>query len=188
VPPDPGIAFAGIRFRPGKAPAFLGAAASALLDSRIALADLWGQAASERLAGQLDAAASPEGAARVLDCAVAQRARTASVSDPIVDGLVGLLQAEPESQGAVRNACRAMFVGERRMYQHCRAAVGYGPKTLDRVLRFQRAIRLGTGCESLALLAARTGYADQAHLTREFNRLAGTTPSDLFKTARSAAS
>jgi AraC-like DNA-binding protein len=55
------------------------------------------------------------------------------------------------------------------------------------VLRFQRAIRLAPQIDSLGLLAAEAGYADQAHLTRECRRLAGITPSDLFKTAGRAA-
>src|SRR6266436_4151065 len=48
-----------------------------------------------------------------------------------------------------------------------RAAVGYGPKMLERVLRFQRARRIARGTTSLALVAALAGYADQAHLSRE---------------------
>jgi AraC-like DNA-binding protein len=81
-----------------------------------------------------------------------------------------------------------MCVGERRLHRHCRAAVGYGPKMLERVLRFQRAIRIARATGSLASVAAEAGYADQAHLTRESRRLAGTTPSDLFKTASSVGS
>jgi len=55
---------------------------------------------------------------------------------------------------------------------------------LERVLRFQRARRIARGTTSLALVAALAGYADQAHLSRECRGLAGTTPSDLFKTVR----
>jgi helix-turn-helix protein/uncharacterized protein DUF6597 len=193
IAPAPGSGYAGLRFLPGRAPAFLGVPASDLLDARVPLADLWGQALADRLADRLAAVVSPEAAAGVLDAVVAERARTAPASDPIVDGLLGILGAGltgtvPVSSGVAGNAAvyiasQVMSVGERRLYRHCRAAVGYGPKMLDRVLRFQRARRLAVGSGSLAMVAALAGYADQAHLTREARRLAGTTPSDLFKTA-----
>ena len=56
--------------------------------------------------------------------------------------------------------------------------MGYGPKTLDRVLRFQRFLRRA-GEGDLARTAAELGYADQAHLTRECVRLSGVTPARL---------
>jgi AraC-like DNA-binding protein len=188
VDPRPRLAFAGVRFRPGKAPRFLGAPASEMLDSRVALAELWGEAAADRLADQLASAPSTEAAAHLLDGAVANRARTVGASDPMVDSLVAMLRSQPISKGAVRATSEVLSVGERRLHRRCCAAVGYGPKTLERVLRFQRAMGLAGHTASLALLAARAGYADQAHLSRECQRLAGTTPSDLFKTAWPAAS
>jgi AraC-like DNA-binding protein len=179
----PGQFFAGLRFRPGRAPGFLGVPASELLDRRVPLADVWGRAAAERLAVLLACAPSPEAAAGVLDDAVAGRARTAPASDPIVDDLVAMfMTARRQDQGGVQFASRAMYVSERQLHRHCRAAVGYGPKMLERVLRFQRARRIARCTASLASVAALAGYADQAHLTRESRRLAGTTPSDLFKT------
>jgi hypothetical protein len=45
----------------------------------------------------------------------------------------------------------------------------YGPKTLQRVLRFRRFVSRIDACPDildLATLAAEAGYADQAHLTR----------------------
>jgi AraC-like DNA-binding protein len=183
VLPQPGAIFTGLRFVPGRAPGFLGVPAADLLDIRVELADLWGTDA-DRLAERLAGAAAPEAAAGLIDVAVASRAATAEASDPMIDGLVALLRREPASHGAVHAASQALSVGERLLHRHCRAAVGYGPKTLERVLRFQRALRLAERSGSLALLAADAGYADQAHLTRECQRMAGTTPSDLFKTTR----
>jgi AraC-like DNA-binding protein len=63
-----------------------------------------------------------------------------------------------------------------------RAEVGLGPKEYQRVARFERSRRLlvaaaTTGRVSLADVAARAGYADQAHLSREWVRLAGCPPS-----------
>lgn len=188
VVPQPGAVFAGLRFRPGRAPAFLGTPASDLLDARVALADLWGRVRADCLAERLASTPDPETAASLLDDEVAGQAARARDGDPVVDGLVTLLTVQPDSRRAVRAASRALSVDERRLHRRCSAAVGYGPKTLDRVLRFQRALRLAGRSRSLAALAADAGYSDQAHLTRECRRLAGTTPSDLFKTARPAAS
>jgi AraC-like DNA-binding protein len=188
VPPQPGQWFAGLRFPPGKAPGFLGAPASDLLDSRVPLADLWGETAAASVAGRLAAAGSPESAAEVLDDVIAGRAGAVPSSDPIVDQLVAILASQPDANGVVQLASQVLAVGERRLHRHCRAAVGYGPKMLERVLRFQRARRLARDTCSLAAVAAMAGYADQAHLTRESRRLAGRAPSDLFKTTRLAAS
>jgi AraC-like DNA-binding protein len=182
-----GLVYAGVRFRPGRAPGFLGSPASDMLDCRVPLADLWGAAEAARLADVLASAPGPRAAALLLEDAIAARARDAWSPDPVVDGLVALLRAEPDARGAVRTASTMLSVGERRLLRRCRAAVGYGPKTLDRVLRFQRAIRLATRSDSPGLLAVEAGYADQAHLTRECRRLAGITPSDLFKTAHRTA-
>jgi AraC-like DNA-binding protein len=188
VPPHRGQCFAGLRFLPGKAPAFLGVPASELLDSRVPLGDLWGEAAAARLADRLSAAPGPEDAAGFLDQVMGDRARTAPAADPIVDHLVGIFSEQPDANGVVELASQILSVGERRLHRHCRAAVGYGPKMLERVLRFQRARRLARDTHCLATVAALAGYADQAHLTRESRRLAGRTPSDLFKTAPLAAS
>lgn len=56
------------------------------------------------------------------------------------------------------------------------AQVGLAPKTAARLLRFERAGRALSRGVPVADAAARAGYADQSHLTREFARLAGVTP------------
>lgn len=59
-------------------------------------------------------------------------------------------------------------------------AIGVGPKTLSRVVRFNRALKLSRQQPSdWADIAADCGYADQAHLVREFRDLAGETPTAL---------
>jgi AraC-like DNA-binding protein len=60
------------------------------------------------------------------------------------------------------------------------AALVFGPKMLQRILRFQGFLALTRGDHGanvgLARLAQRAGYADQAHLTRESSQLTGLTP------------
>jgi methylphosphotriester-DNA--protein-cysteine methyltransferase len=69
-----------------------------------------------------------------------------------------------------------LWVHRRRFTEH----IGYGPKTLQRVLRFQRFMRtIASPRVELAGAAALAGYADQSHLSRETRRLAGLTPRQL---------
>ena len=77
-------------------------------------------------------------------------------------------------------------IGERQLRRRCQAAVGYGPRMLNRVLRFRRFVsRIDAGGDiDLATIAAEAGYADQAHLTRESNELAGLTPAALARARR----
>jgi AraC-like DNA-binding protein len=81
-------------------------------------------------------------------------------------------------------------VSERQLRRRCQAAVGYGPATLRRVLRFRRFVSwadAGAPGGDLATIAAELGYADQAHLTRECTRLAGQTPTALIAARQPAA-
>ncbi len=66
----------------------------------------------------------------------------------------------------------------RHLLTRFRAQVGLAPKAAGRVLRFRRACALltGGGAGSITDVAAACGYADHAHLDREFRALAGCTP------------
>jgi AraC-like DNA-binding protein len=63
-----------------------------------------------------------------------------------------------------------------------RAEFGLGPKLASRVMRFDRAQQVlrSDRFATLADAAVACGYADQAHLTREFVELAGCTPRALL--------
>jgi len=58
-----------------------------------------------------------------------------------------------------------------------RDTIGVTPKSAARIFRFERACRLLKDTRSgLSQVAASCGYFDQAHLTREWNALAGCSP------------
>jgi AraC-like DNA-binding protein len=68
-----------------------------------------------------------------------------------------------------------------------RAECGVTPKEYQRLARFSSsraglAAAAGNGRVSLAALASACGYADQAHLTREWQALAGCTPTTWLRT------
>ncbi|MDQ2587448.1 helix-turn-helix domain-containing protein [Saccharothrix yanglingensis] len=155
----------GVRFGPGVGPAAFGVPGDALRDQRVPLAELWGPTA--RLEDALGEAADP---GAVLAAEAVRRLRR-SPADPLVDPVVSALGVG----GRVTAAGLADDLGlsTRQLHRRCLAAFGYGPKVLHRVLRFDRAVRMARGGVAFAEVAHRTGYADQAHLSREVRGLAG---------------
>ncbi len=84
------------------------------------------------------------------------------------------------SGGRLRVAEIARRVGwsQRHLTARFRAETGLAPKGAARVVRFDRARRAlaARPRPDLAALAAATGYADQAHLTREWRAFTGLSP------------
>jgi AraC-like DNA-binding protein len=71
----------------------------------------------------------------------------------------------------------------RQLRRRVEEAVGYPPRMLARILRFQRflhAARASHPGRDLARLATDAGYADQPHLTRECRELGGRPPAALL--------
>ena len=120
-----------------------------------------------------------EAAARALD--VAGRLVTDALPDHEVARAAALLR-DPATR--TEDVADDVGLSVRQLRRRCHAAAGYGPKTLQRVLRFQRFVRMLDAAApppDLASAAALAGYADQAHLTRECAALSGLTPAALAR-------
>ena len=175
-----GLAAYGVRFRVGAAGAALGWPAHDLIDETIALEELWGRAAAEAIAEGAEAAGDPERRLAALAAGVAARLPAPDRLDGAVR-LAALSMATPDMR--VERLGDRVGLGERQLRRRFAAAVGYGPKTLQRVLRFQCFLALaGDARGDLARVALDAGYADQAHLTRECRTLAGLPPAALLAT------
>ncbi|MEU1554071.1 helix-turn-helix domain-containing protein [Streptomyces scabiei] len=158
--------WAGLRFFPGQAPAFLGVPAHELRDRRVALADLWSPADVRRLTARVNAAPDPVSG---LEEAVLERAAEVARPDPVLRQVVAALDAGRP----VAATADELGLGARQLHRRSLTAFGYGPKTLARVLRLRRALALARDGVPFAETAARSGYADQAHLARDVRELAG---------------
>jgi AraC-like DNA-binding protein len=173
----PGTTLVGIRVRPGLAEPILGLPASELVDVDVEADQVWGRGAAT-LAERLAEAGSGEGAARLLESEVTRRLAFASAPDPLVVAAVGRLQ--PWRRRGIGVQTADLFISPRQLRRRFVAALGYGPRTFQRLLRFQGFLALAQGRRdarvSLVRLAQRAGYADQAHLTRECGMLTGLTP------------
>jgi AraC-like DNA-binding protein len=175
----------GVRFRPGAAPSLLGLAARELLDDAAPARDVWG-AGGRALDARLAGASSARSVMRILEGELEARAAKAPAPDRRVSGAVGVLRAAGGELPIPAVAAR-VGLSERQMERLFHERVGYGPKLFARIVRLERSTRAIEGgrgsLASWASLAAQCGYADQAHLIREFRALTGVTPA-AFAAAR----
>ncbi len=170
-----GTVIVGVRFRPSAGGTVLGLPLSEVRDQRVALAGLL-PAAARRLPASLSPA---EAAARTVDIAGLLLADAAP--DQAVSRAAALLR-DPSAR--TEDIAGQVGLSERQLRRRVHAAAGYGPKTLQRVLRFRRFVRMLDAAgepPDLASAAVQAGYADQAHLTRECSALSGLTPTALAR-------
>jgi AraC-like DNA-binding protein len=174
----PGTIVVGARFRPGAAPTLLRTPADALRDRDVALRDVWG-AAADPIREQVAARSGAADRLAAMSSALAARCAAAWPADPLVDAGIAWLARHPAGRQAT--LARALDIGDRQLRRRFVAAVGYGPKTLQRILRLQALLHQARRAPGLAALAADLGYADQAHMTREARALAGMAPRALLQ-------
>ncbi|MEV6110419.1 helix-turn-helix transcriptional regulator [Streptomyces sp. NPDC051940] len=162
----PGAEHAALRFAPGQGAVLLGVPAVELRDTRVPLDALWPTAEARRLAERIGEAAD-RGA--VLERVAGRLLARAEPPEPYLPAVVRGLRAGR----SVAEVSAAAGVGERTLHRRSLAVFGYGPKTLARVLRMNRALELVREGRPFAEVAALAGYADQAHLSRDVKALAG---------------
>ncbi|MFG3282298.1 helix-turn-helix domain-containing protein [Streptomyces sp. NPDC048111] len=170
-----GTRYAGIRFAPGAGPAFFGVPAHELRDTRPALDAIWPGARVRALAASIGDAADPAAALEAAALATAPR------PDPLARAVARRLAAG----WSVAATAAEAGLGARQLHRRSLDAFGYGPKTLARILRLQRALALVARGMPYAEAALAAGCADQAHLAREMRALAGMTLTDYAEAANS---
>ncbi|GAA1329505.1 DUF6597 domain-containing transcriptional factor [Pseudonocardia xinjiangensis] len=175
---SPGTASAGLRFAPGMLPALLGVPASAVRNQRVPLAELH-PALARRATARLEPDATPVAILTVLgDVATA-------LPGPQAEPGLRAVAAHLGTGASAGDTAQRLGWTDRSLHRRCLAAFGYGPAVLRRVLRFRRAADLLYAGVPLAEAAARAGYADQPHLSREVRLLAGVAPRQLAGANRS---
>ena len=169
----------GIRFRPGVASAWLGLPLSEIVGQRIDLDVLWGRRAAE-ISRRIGDASTSSAKMQALQAALCPIASDLDRPGQQMEFVFDALKAGRAGPG-MPAILERLDLSRRSLRRHCHEAFGYGPKTLDRILRFQRFLTLAKGGESgrLVDLALAAGFSDQAHLTREVHRLTGFTASAL---------
>lgn len=176
-----GSTLVGMRFHPGMASGALGIPANALENLEVPLADLWGKEHA-RPDGRFHDTGSPEDGFEAIQTLLSRRLASAEPGDELVKEAAGWVARHPGT--GLGRLADLTGLSDRQLRRRFEAGVGYGPKTFQRIVRFQRWLSLTRSTPEdhrrLTDLAAEAGYADQSHLTREVSRLAGQPPAALL--------
>lgn len=161
----------GVQFKPAGLAAFWRESAQAFAGLTLALDDVWPRFA-DALRERIGAGATPEQRVRQLEQTLLQRLRADVAPDP----MAGWATHQLAIGTAVGDVQRASGFAAATFIARYRAACGLAPKRHATVMRFQALLRAAASQPSWAALAADAGYADQAHMSRQFTELAGMTP------------
>lgn len=161
--------YSALRFAAGTGPQLLGVPADELLDRTVDLADIWSARAAARLTTTVGS--DPGGG---LQSWLLQRAGRLPL-DPWGSRVLTLTR----SGLPVAAIAGRLGISARQLHRRCLPVFGYGPARLARITRLSAAVNRARAGVPLAEVAARSGYADQAHLCREVRALTGTTPAAL---------
>ena len=155
-------------------PALLGVPGAELANRCVSLDKVLGRDAWV-LVEQLSGVAVPTERVKLIEAALARRLGDGPILSPEVVWVWGKLRSQPSAR--VADLAAEVGWSRTRLATRFSEQVGISPKRFARVVRFERARRLmAHGSASLAEVAVRTGYYDQAHLCRDVSALAGCTP------------
>ncbi|WP_283137583.1 helix-turn-helix transcriptional regulator [Rhizohabitans arisaemae] len=160
TPTATGDTFVGIRFKPGSVGGLFGVPLSELRDLRVPVTDLDALSVPDEPSG---------GRLGALRSVVTARLRRTSPPDRSAPAVAAALRGGR----SVAEVAWELGLSERQLHRRSVAAFGYAPKTLQRVVRFQRALRLARTGMPPAEVATAAGYFDQAHLSHDVKRLSG---------------
>lgn len=183
----------GVLFRPAAGSLLVGGSMRPWTDRVAPLATILGEDAAEGLVRRVRAALDDEpGDVAAQSAAVAAYedvlARYLPVDDEgqLVNEVVAFVQDTP-GVTRVGQVCERFGLGERSLQRLTRRRLGLTPKWLIQRHRLHEATaRLQAGDVTLAQVAAELGYADQAHLTRDFRTVVGRTPGEFVRQHRAA--
>jgi AraC-like DNA-binding protein len=167
----------GALFRPNGATAFFAPPASELHDAHVPLEALWGDADATEFRERLLVETTPAARFHRLERVLLARLTCLPPPRPAVTFAVDALLAAPQAQ-TITQVVDQSGLSHQQLIRVFRQEVGMTPKRFGRVRRFQEALDRvgGAACVNWTEIALACSYADQAHLTREFQEFAGVSP------------
>ncbi|HEY6391252.1 MAG TPA: helix-turn-helix domain-containing protein [Bryobacteraceae bacterium] len=168
IAPSGDVRTLGVRFRPHGAQAFLRFPLNEVAGRILPLEDIWGRFAREIL-NRMEDARDPILQIESLLLEMLRPVESDAVLNRALDAIV-------RSNGAAPVADLASHAGisRRQIERVFLRRVGIGPKLFSRIVRFQHLLRAPQ--RDWAVMAADSGYFDQAHLIHDFREFTGQTP------------
>ena len=165
-----------VNLTPLAAHMFLGLPMHELANRVVTLEDVLPRGAGQ-LTERLEDAPNWEARFALLDAVFS--ARLAEAREPSADVEWAWTMLErTQGRAPIGWICDKLGRSRRHLAARFREQIGLTPKTVARILRFERAVALlKRGDVPLAELAFECGYYDQAHLNRDFREFAGKSPS-----------
>jgi AraC-like DNA-binding protein len=176
APAGDGLAM-GARLRAAGARAVLGADLDRLRDAVTPLGEFWGEAPARDLVQRLRAAVDAVERVALMNEALLRHADDTHAAHSAIRVAVAMI-LEKRGDVAIAPLAREAGWSERHFARRFEREVGCLPRQFARTVRFQHLLAL-LGSDSKvdwAGLAWDSGFADQAHLIREFRRFTGATP------------
>jgi AraC-like DNA-binding protein len=171
----------GVRLHPAAQRLVLGVRPSSLTNRAVSLKRI--SPSLDEVLAAIDGGGEPDRRLPSVETALGVLLKGVPPPHPLIAGAASEIR---RSGGRVRIAAlaRGIGCGVRRLERVFLDEVGLSPKRWARVIRFQQAFAATAAADpDWAQVATALGYADQAHLTREFREFAGVPPSHFFKTA-----
>ncbi|SEL73570.1 transcriptional regulator, AraC family [Stigmatella aurantiaca] len=174
VPTQAGHGYLAVHFHPGALPRLVDATAAELVNEAVELRTLGG-VSLDALGARLLAAGTLAPMCEVLEPLLR---RLCAPRGDTFDRVLHYLRTHP---GPPRPGvlAKALHLSPRTLQRAFKERVGFCPGTYSRIARLQGALSALRAAPppSLSELAYQSGYADHAHMTREFRELTGRPPS-----------
>jgi AraC-like DNA-binding protein len=169
-----------VNFTPLGAHLLLGLPMDALANRAVEVEDILG-AAGREIVERLHEAPSWGERFDLVDAFLLSRLAKAPTPSPPI---AWAWRALEESGGLISIGALATEIGwsHKHLIQRFREQVGLPPKTVARILRFERVVQRLRHTEAARWtdIALACGYYDQAHLIRDFTEFAGSTPAEFL--------
>lgn len=175
----------GVRFHANGARALIGAAMDELTNRHVSMSDVVPRAA-DALLDQIARAASAVARAEIIQSfAAGLVAENRRFQDPAVDRWTARL-ARAGGRLSVAELAREASLSTRQLERRFLSQVGIAPRDYANIIRFRSVFDLLTagGRADWATLATDAGYFDQSHLSRDFRRFLGCSPSAFLSQLR----